>query len=88
MAVISSSRWAGQPAEQQQQEQLPLRMDASREQLRTRKGTWQRQDQLAIDVRLQDRTQHDAVCAIRICPAGSGAAQASRCTLTGRDLAF
>ena len=30
-AVISSSRWAGQPAEQQQQEQLPLRMDASRD---------------------------------------------------------
>ena len=31
MAVISSSRWACLPAEQQQQEQLPLRLDASRD---------------------------------------------------------
>ena len=28
------------------------------------------------------------LCAIRICPAGPGAAQASRCTLTGRDRAL
>ena len=31
MVVISSSRWARLPAEQQEQKQLPLRMDASRD---------------------------------------------------------
>ena len=88
MVVISASRWAGMSADQQQQKRLPLRMDALKPPRRTCEGTWRRQDELARDLRLHGRTQHDAVCAPDISPACSGSAGGSPCTLTARDQAF